>query len=118
MQRDWLQADLLPTLRADAENLRERLDATLPTLTWDEPPTTDEHGQPGVAAEHHCAACGRLAAPAPFCPHCGARQAVEAACGRCGARTLLPMHLLPVGASATTPLFCTHCGAAMAGANG
>ena len=37
--RDWLQADLLATLRTDAESLRERLDATLPTLLWEEPAT-------------------------------------------------------------------------------
>jgi prepilin-type N-terminal cleavage/methylation domain-containing protein len=109
-QRDWLQADLLPNLRADAERLRERLDSALPTLIWDEPAAS-----PAGLAEHHCAACGHAEAPAPFCSHCGARQAVETVCGRCGAETLLPMHLFPSGAPPATPLFCTHCGAALAG---
>ena len=113
VQRDWLQADLLPALRADAERLRERLDATIPTLAWDEPAAPAVATAPG---EHHCAACGHAEAPAPFCSHCGARQAVEAVCGRCGAETLLPMHLFPAGAPSATPLFCTHCGAVMAGA--
>lgn len=110
-QRDWLQADLLPNLRADAESLRERFDATLPTLTRAEEPA----GTTAMATEHHCAACGHAVAPAPFCSHCGSRQAVESTCGRCGTRTLLPMHLLPAGAPPATPLFCTHCGAAMVG---
>jgi prepilin-type N-terminal cleavage/methylation domain-containing protein len=110
-RRDWLQADLLPNLRADAEALRERLDATLPTLEWDSGPTPLE---PTAPAEHHCAACGHMVAPAPFCSNCGARQAVEAACGHCGAKSTLPMHLLPAG-TAVVPLFCTHCGAAIGG---
>jgi hypothetical protein len=112
-QRDWLQADLLSNLRADAENLRERLDATLPTLMWEEPPAA-EPSTP-AATEHHCAACGHAVSPAPFCPHCGSRQALESTCGQCGTKTLLPMHLYPTGAPPTTALFCTHCGAALAG---
>jgi hypothetical protein len=108
-QRDWLQADLLPNLRADAANLRERLNSTLPTLT-----RAEEPGTVATAGEHHCAACGHAVAPAPFCSHCGSRQAVEATCGRCGSRTLLPMHLLAEGGPAAT-LFCTHCGTAVAG---
>jgi hypothetical protein len=111
-QRDWLQADLLPNLRAEAEGLRERLDATLPALAVDEAPASAPTAG-GTAAEHHCAACGHAVPPAPFCSHCGSRQAVEATCGQCGTRTLLPMHLLPSGISSA--LFCTHCGAAMAG---
>ena len=112
-RRDWLQADLLPNLRADAEALRERLDATLPTLEWDSLPAA---AGPSTPVEHHCAACGHHVAPAPFCSHCGARQAFEATCRQCGAKTLIPMHLLPSGAPPAMALFCTHCGAAMAGA--
>jgi hypothetical protein len=110
-QRDWLQADELPKIRRDAEDLRARLDAVRPGPASDTGPSAE----PGAPAEHHCASCGHAVAPAPFCPNCGARQALEVPCGLCGTKTLLPMHLLPGGAPPEARLFCTHCGAELAG---
>jgi hypothetical protein len=108
-QRDWLQADALPKLRAEAQALLEQLNTTLPTLVGESGPAASG---PTAPAEHHCAACGHAVAPAPFCSNCGARQAVELACGRCGAKTTVPMHLLPAGTPAAG-MFCAHCGAVM-----
>jgi prepilin-type N-terminal cleavage/methylation domain-containing protein len=108
--RDWLQGELLPNLRRDADDLRARLDAALAELA--SVPITEP--TPVAAASHHCAACGRGVPKAPFCPECGARQAIAKTCGACGARTVVPVHLL-AGGTVPMNLHCIDCGAVLGG---
>jgi hypothetical protein len=118
VQRDWLQADLLPALQRDAEGLGERVDLCLSRLRAE----LEGLQAPAIAREQipegettHCAACGRTVPRAPFCQHCGAVQAVVIVCPECGEKSALPVHLFPEGIPSARELFCTHCGASLTG---
>ena len=107
--RDWLQADVVPALRRDADDLRARLDAAPVGRTATVATAAPE--------SHHCAACGRAVPKAAFCPECGSRQAISTVCGSCGARTVVPVHLL-AGGAVPAGLHCSDCGATLTPASG
>jgi prepilin-type N-terminal cleavage/methylation domain-containing protein len=116
VQRDWLQLDLLPTIRKDAEALRDRLDTALAVLESECPAATGTPAaEPARDGEVHCAACGQTVPRATFCQQCGSRQAVEATCGQCGVKSVLPVHFFPEGVPPAKQLFCSSCGAPMTG---
>jgi prepilin-type N-terminal cleavage/methylation domain-containing protein len=118
VQRDWLQAEVLPALQRDADAFQERLDLALTNLRTELDSARGFVPHAGVAVhdtETHCAACSRTVPRAPFCQQCGSAQPVDIVCPQCGLQTAFPIHLLTQGVPTSRELFCTRCGALLTG---
>jgi hypothetical protein len=102
-QRDWLQAEVLPTLQKDVDAFHERLNVATTTAG---PVAEESRGE-----LTHCAACGVAVPRSPFCQQCGARQIVTITCGQCGQKAIIPSHLFADGNVPAKAIFCTNCGA-------
>jgi prepilin-type N-terminal cleavage/methylation domain-containing protein len=117
VRRDWLQPDLVPALKSDADALGHRLDQALACLKAELQnvrPTTSTTEQPRED-QTHCAACGQVVPRAPFCLQCGSLQPVVIACPECETTNALPVHLFPDEVPSSKDLFCSRCGTVLTG---
>lgn len=117
VKRDWLQPDLVPALKTDADALGERIDqarASLNAEMQNVRPPASLIEQPRED-QTHCAACGQVVPRAPYCLQCGSLQPVVIACPECQATNVLPVHLFPEDVPSSRDLFCSQCGTILTG---
>jgi hypothetical protein len=117
IHRDLALADMVPFLQKDANDFRERVDASLACLRAELEIVRGEAApvEQVLQEQTHCAACGQNVPKAPFCLECGSIQPIVIVCAECGEKDVVPAHFFPEGALASKEFFCSGCGAVLTG---